>query len=212
MVSSRNREIEDELRTVRLELLRIFGVTLLVTVLLSLYLASTIARPIRRLAAAAQRARGRAARIEIPDVTGRNDEIGELAASLREMTDALWQRMSAIESFAADVAHEIKNPLSSLRSAVETVARIDDPDKQRRLMAVIRDDVERLDRLISDISDASRLDPELSRLEMSPTDIAAMLRALVDMHEATRAAGSPRLRSEERRVGKECRSRWSPYH
>ena len=193
MVSTSNREIEEELRTVRLELLRIFGVTLLVTVLLSLYLASTIARPIRRLAAAAQRARGRGARIEIPDVTGRNDEIGELAGSLREMTDALWQRMSAIESFAADVAHEIRNPLSSLRSAVETAARIDDPEKQRRLMAIIQDDVERLDRLITDISDASRLDAELSRLEMSPTDIGAMLRALVEMHETTRAAGSPRL-------------------
>jgi len=193
MLSTSNREIEDELRTVRLELLRIFGVTLLVTVLLSLYLASTIARPIRRLAAAAQRARGRGARIEIPDVTGRNDEIGELARSLREMTDALWQRMSAIESFAADVAHEIKNPLSSLRSAVETAARLDDPVKQRRLMAIVQDDVERLDRLITDISDASRLDAELSRLEMSPTDIGAMLRALVDMHDTTRSDGSPRL-------------------
>ena len=193
LLSTSNREIDGELRTVRLELLRIFGVTLLVTVLLSLYLAGTIARPIRRLAAAAQRARGRGARIEIPDVTGRNDEIGELAASLREMTDALWQRMSAIESFAADVAHEIKNPLSSLRSAVETAARIDDPVKLRRLMAIIQDDVERLDRLITDISDASRLDAELNRLEMSPTDIGAMLRALVDMHEATRADGSPRL-------------------
>ena len=193
MLSTSNREIEDELRTVRLELLRIFGVTLFVTVLLSLYLASTIARPIRRLAAAAQRARGRAARIDIPDVTGRSDEIGELAASLREMTDALWQRMSAIESFAADVAHEIRNPLSSLRSAVETAARIEDPEKQRRLMAIIQDDVERLDRLISDISDASRLDAELSRLEVLPTDIGAMLRALVDMHEETRVAGSPRL-------------------
>jgi two-component system sensor histidine kinase ChvG len=193
LLSTSNREIEEELRTVRLELIRIFGVTLLVTVLLSLYLASTIARPIRRLANAAQRARGRGARIEIPDVTGRNDEIGELAGSLRAMTDALWQRMSAIESFAADVAHEIRNPLSSLRSAVETAARIDDPAKQRQLMAIIQDDVERLDRLITDISDASRLDAELSRLEMSPTDIAAMLRALVDMRETTRAAGSPRI-------------------
>jgi two-component system sensor histidine kinase ChvG len=193
MLSTTSREIEEELRTVRLELMRIFGVTLLVTVLLSLYLASTIARPIRRLANAAQRARGRGARIEIPEITGRNDEIGELAGSLREMTDALWQRMSAIESFAADVAHEIKNPLSSLRSAVETAARIDDPAKQRQLMAIVQDDVERLDRLITDISDASRLDAELSRLEMSPTDIGAMLRALVEMHEATRAEGAPRL-------------------
>jgi two-component system, OmpR family, sensor histidine kinase ChvG len=193
MLSTGTREITEELRTVRLELLRIFGVTLLVTVLLSLYLASTIARPIRRLAAAAQRARGRGARIEVPDVTGRNDEIGELAGSLSEMTDALWQRMSAIESFAADVAHEIKNPLSSLRSAVETAARLDDPEKQRRLMAIVQDDVERLDRLITDISDASRLDAELGRLELSPTDIGAMLRALVDMHDTTRSDGSPRL-------------------
>jgi two-component system sensor histidine kinase ChvG len=193
MMSTTDREIEDELRTVRLELIRIFGVTLLLTLLLSLYLASTIGRPIRRLAAAAQRARGPGARIEIPEITGRNDEIGELAGSLRAMTDALWQRMSAIESFAADVAHELKNPLSSLRSAVETVARIDDPVKQRRLMAIIQDDVERLDRLITDISDASRLDAELSRLEMSPTDIAAMLRAVVEMHEETRADGAPRL-------------------
>lgn len=193
MLSSGNGEIEDELRTVRLELLRIFAVALLVTVLLSLYLAGAIARPIRRLAAAAERARGRGAHIEIPDFTERRDEIGDLSRSLREMTDALWQRMSAIESFAADVAHEIKNPLSSLRSAVETASRIEDPAKQRRLMAIIQDDVERLDRLITDISDASRLDAELSRLEVAPTDIGAMLRALAEMHEATRAEGAPRL-------------------
>jgi two-component system sensor histidine kinase ChvG len=193
MLSSGNGEIEEELRTVRLELLRIFGVALLVTILLSLYLAGTIARPIRRLADAAERARGRGARVEIPDLIGRGDEIGELSRSLRDMTDALWQRMSAIESFAADVAHEIKNPLSSLRSAVETVARIEDPVKRRRLMAIIQDDVERLDRLISDISDASRLDAELSRQEVSPTDIGAMLRALVDMHETTRADSAPHL-------------------
>jgi two-component system sensor histidine kinase ChvG len=101
--------------------------------------------------------------------------------------------MSAIESFAADVAHEIKNPLSSLRSAVETATRIDDPVKQRRLMAIILDDVERLDRLITDISDASRLDAELSRMEMDPTDIGAMLGALCDVHEATQSEGAPRL-------------------
>jgi two-component system sensor histidine kinase ChvG len=193
MLSAGSAEIEEELRTVRLELLRIFGVALLVTVLLSFYLAGTIARPIRRLAAAAERARGRRARVEIPDFTGRGDEIGDLSRSLREMTDALWQRMSAIESFAADVAHEIKNPLSSLRSAVETVARIEDPANHRRLIAVILNDVQRLDRLITDISDASRLDAELGRLELEPVDIAAMLGTLVDVHEATRTDTSPRL-------------------
>jgi two-component system, OmpR family, sensor histidine kinase ChvG len=193
MLSTGSAEIEEELRTVRLELMRIFGVALLVTVLLSFYLAGTIARPIRRLAAAAERARGRRARVEIPDFTGRGDEIGDLSGSLREMTDALWQRMSAIESFAADVAHEIKNPLSSLRSAVETAVRIEDPANQRRLMAIILNDVQRLDRLITDISDASRLDAELGRLELEPVDIAAMLGALSDVHEATRTDGSPRL-------------------
>jgi two-component system, OmpR family, sensor histidine kinase ChvG len=193
MLSTGSNEIEADVRTVRLELLRIFGVALLVTVLLSLYLAGTIARPIRRLAAAAERGRGRRARVEIPDFTRRGDEIGDLSGALREMTDALWQRMSAIERFAADVAHEIKNPLSSLKSAVETAVRIEDPATQRRLMAIILDDVERLDRLITDISDASRLDAELSRLELGPVDIAAMLQALVDVHGATRAADGPRL-------------------
>src|SRR5271163_4723535 len=193
MLSTGSSEIEEELRTVRLELLRIFGVALLVTVLMSFYLAGTIVRPIRRLAAAAERARGRRARVEIPDFTRRGDEIGDLSGSLREMTDALWQRMSSIESFAADVAHEIKNPLSSLRSAVETAVRIEDPLNQRRLMAIILDDVERLDRLITDISDASRLDAELGRLEMEPIDIAAMLEALVDIHESTRTEGAPHL-------------------
>jgi two-component system sensor histidine kinase ChvG len=193
MLSTSSGEIEDELRTVRLELIRIFGATLFVTVLLSMYLASTIAQPIRRLAAAARRARGRGTRIEIPELRGRGDEIGELAESLREMTDTLWLRMSAIESFAADVAHEIKNPLSSLRSAVETASRLDDPEKRKRLMAIVQDDIERLDRLITDISDASRLDAELSRVEMSPVDLGAMLETLVEMHEATRGPGAPRL-------------------
>jgi len=190
MLSSVNGDIETELRNVRFELLRIFGVALLVTVLLSIYLASTIARPIHRLAEAAERAQGRGARIEIPDLTQRGDEIGDLSRSLRQMTNALWLRMSAIESFASDVAHEIKNPLSSLRSAVETAVRIDDPVKQQRLLAIILDDVERLSRLITDISDASRVDAELSRDVMEPTDLAAMLRALVDIHETTRPEGT----------------------
>src|SRR5690606_7900580 len=126
-----------------------------------------IARPVRRLAAAAERVRsGQGEVVEIPDFTSRRDEIGNLSGALRDMTRVLWQRMQAIESFAADVAHEIKNPLSSLRSAVETAARIDDPEQQRRLMAIVLDDVQRLDRLISDISDASRLDAELSRERM----------------------------------------------
>ena len=196
-------------RTVRLELLRIFGVALLVTVLLSFYLAGTIVRPIRRLAAAAERARGRRARVEIPDFTRRGDEIGDLSGSLREMTDALWQRMNAIESFAADVAHEIKNPLSSLRSAVETAVRIEDPASQRRLMAIILDDVERLDRLITDISDASRLDAEIEP-PRTGADRHWRDAARRSSTSTTRPAfeGSPRLVLELRRARPRARRAW----
>ena len=203
MLSSVSGDIEAELRKVRFELLRMFGLALCVTILLSVYLANAIARPIHRLAEAAERAEGRGARVEIPDLTQRGDEIGDLSRSLREMTKALWLRMSAIESFASDVAHEIKNPLSSLRSAVETAVRIDDPVKQQRLLAIILDDIERLSRLITDISDASRLDAEMSRDVMEPIDLAAMLRALVDIHETTRADGTAHvtLTLPERRRG-----------
>lgn len=177
-------EIDRAIRSVRFDILRVFGVALLVTVALSFYLAGTIARPIRRLAQAADRLRtshGRHA--EIPDLTRRGDEIGELSGVLREMTDALWTRMDAIERFAADVAHEIKNPLTSLRSAVETAGRVSDPRHRDRLMAIIADDVQRLDRLISDISNASRLDAELSRAEPEPVDIGLLLTMLAELRQ-----------------------------
>src|SRR5215470_17261662 len=190
MLSVGGDSIDAAVRDVRLNILKAFAVT----VLLSLYLAGTIARPLHRLAEAADRVRrGQGRQTEIPDFTRRGDEIGDLSGALREMTEALWTRMDAIEHFAADVAHEIKNPLSSLRSAVETVARIDDPERQRRLMAVILDDVQRLDRLISDISDASRVDAEMSRIEKEPVDVVRMLRTLAEIHEATAKADAPRL-------------------
>jgi two-component system, OmpR family, sensor histidine kinase ChvG len=145
LISGDSRRLDQDVRAVRLEVLKLFVAVLAVTVLLSLYLASTIARPIRRLALAAERVRrGHGRQVTIPDFTARQDEIGELSGSLREMTDALWQRIDAIEHFAADVAHEIKNPLTSLKSAVETAARVTDPEKQRRLLAVIVEDVARL--------------------------------------------------------------------
>ena len=187
--------IEAAVQSVRVDILHGFGVALLVTVLLSLYLASTIVGPVRRLALAADRVRRDHGRHrEIPDFTARGDEIGDLSLALREMTAALWTRMDAIERFAADVAHEIKNPLSSLRSAVETVARLKDPEKQRPLMAIIEDDVKRLDRLISDIAGASRLDAELSRAEAEPVDLRAMLGMLVEIHAATGAEGPEAVR------------------
>jgi len=186
MLTKGSKNIDEALLEVRIAILEIFAAALAVTVLLSMYLAGTIARPIRRLAAAAELVRHDHGRNQtIPDFKGRNDEIGELAESLSDMTQALWQHMDAIESFAADVAHEIKNPLTSLRSAVETTARLKDPEQQRKLMVIIQEDVIRLDRLISDISDASRLDAELSRAETQPVDIGAMLETLVDLHGTT---------------------------
>jgi two-component system sensor histidine kinase ChvG len=194
LLSTDGREIDQTLRVVRFDILKVFGIALGVTVLLSLYLAGTITRPIRRLAAAAERVRRRpGGQHRIPDFTGRRDEIGELARTLRHMTDALWARMDAIERFAADVSHEIKNPLSSLRSAVETVVRIEDADQQRRLMAIIQEDVQRLDRLIGDISDASRLDAELSRTETVAVDLGRLLTTLADVHTATAGPNAPRV-------------------
>jgi two-component system sensor histidine kinase ChvG len=135
---------------------------------------------VRRLADGAERVRRRIrSRVEIPDFTGRRDEIGELSGALRDMTNALYSRIEAIESFAADVAHELRNPLTSLRSAVETLPLAKTDQGRQRLLAVIEHDVKRLDRLISDISDASRLDAELQRQEAAPIDLAKLLDALV---------------------------------
>lgn len=153
---------------------------LIITILLSLYLSSTIARPIEMLARAADEVRrSKKRKVDIPDFSIRQDEIAMLSESLRDMTEALWNRMDAIESFAADVSHELKNPLTSLKSAVETVARVKDQDKRDQLMVIIHHDIERLDRLISDISDASRLDAELSRAEMDGINMADLLANVV---------------------------------
>ena len=194
MLSMGSQDIDEAVLQVRVDILKVFAVALAVTVALSMYLAGTIARPIRRLAGAAERVRrGMSRSHSIPDFAGRNDEIGELALSLKDMTEALWRRMDAIEAFAADVAHEIKNPLTSLQSAVETAARVKDVDQQQQLMAIIQEDVQRLDRLISDISDASRLDAELSRAEQAPVDIGSMLATLVDISQGSAAAGASPL-------------------
>jgi len=198
LLSKDGIEIEASVRAIRLTVLAVFAGAMLATILLSLYLARTIAQPVLRLAAAAERIRrsSRSQQQQIPDFTGRGDEIGELSGVLREMTDALHQRMDAIERFAADVSHEIKNPLTSLRSAVETAARVRDPEQLQRLMVVIQEDVQRLDRLITDISNASRLDAELSRAESEPVDMGRMLQALADMYETTQLPDGPVLKVE----------------
>jgi two-component system, OmpR family, sensor histidine kinase ChvG len=194
MLSKGSAGINETLFQVRLDIIKIFVVALMITIGLSIYLASSIAQPIRRLADAAQRVRhGHHRQHSIPDFSEQKDEITELGLSLRDMTEALWQRMDAIERFAADVAHELKNPLTSLRSAVETAQKIKDPEKQRDLMAIIHDDVERLDRLISDISDASRLDAELSRDEEGVVNLFALLETLTALHESEAEQKNVRL-------------------
>jgi two-component system sensor histidine kinase ChvG len=185
LLSTYDEEIEESVRAARLAILQVFALALGVTVFLSIFLASTIARPIRRLADAADQVRRAVGgRAEIPDFTGRRDEIGELSGALRDMTDAMYARLDAIESFAADVSHEIKNPLSSLRSAIETLGRIEDPDQRQRLLDVIESDIVRLDRLISDISDSSRIDAELSRAEMGPVDLRRLLTTMAQVYSS----------------------------
>ena len=187
-LSTQGGDIDRVIASARLAQLRFFLVLAVVMLLLSLSLANTIAEPVRRLADAAERVRrGIRSRQQIPDFTARSDEIGHLSRALRDMTQALYNRLDAIESFAADVAHELKNPLTSLRSALETLPRVNAGHSRDRLIAVMQHDVRRLDRLISDISDASRLDAELARDEAGPVDLAALLRAVVAM-----AQDSPR--------------------
>jgi two-component system, OmpR family, sensor histidine kinase ChvG len=153
-----------------------------VMVVLSMLLARTIAEPVSRLAASAEHVRRRIrSRVEIPNFTHRRDEIGHLSGALRDMTNALYSRIEAIESFAADVAHELKNPLTSLRSAVETLPLAKNEHSRGRLLAVIQHDVKRLDRLISDISDASRLDADLQRQEVAPVDLPRLITTLVNV-------------------------------
>jgi two-component system sensor histidine kinase ChvG len=186
LVSTEGGDIDGVLREERATLMEVFLVGFVVMLISSLYLAGFIAEPIRRLAAAADRVRrGSAGRETIPQMNERNDEIGELADSLSAMTRALYDRIDAIESFAADVAHELKNPLTSLKSAVEMMERTKDPASRERLIEVVRIDVKRIDRLITDISQASRLDAELSREPSGPVDMADLLQTMADIYEMT---------------------------
>jgi two-component system sensor histidine kinase ChvG len=182
MLSTQGADIDDLVGAERLAIFKVFLVAAAVMVVLSFLLAGTIAGPVRRLAESAQLVRRRIrSRVEIPDFTRRRDEIGHLSGTLRDMTSALYRRIEAIESFAADVAHELKNPLTSLRSAVETLPLAKNDESRGRLLAVIQHDVKRLDRLISDISDASRLDAEMQRHEAQPVDLKRLLNTVVNV-------------------------------
>lgn len=179
------RDIEDGIINVWFDIFRGFAITLCITVLLSIYLSGAIARPLKKLAKAAENIRsGIADDTQIPNFSARNDEIGELSLVLRDMTQSLRQRMDSIERFAADVAHELKNPLTSLKSAIETAAIVKKPEDREKLMNIIQHDIERLDRLITDISHASRLDSELSREIFTPVNISALLLNIADRYQS----------------------------
>jgi two-component system sensor histidine kinase ChvG len=190
------QEVEDSLLAIRLSIIALFGVALALTVLLSWYLSLTIARPILRLADAAsdmREGKGRTGSVS-SSLLKRRDEVGELANAVSDSASALWARMDATEQFAADVAHELKNPLSSIRSAIETLMRIEDPARRKQLLTIIGQDVMRLDRLISDVSDASRVDAEMSRVTARPVDVVSIVRTLKDLDDATRDPDNdPRL-------------------
>lgn len=174
-------DVEQDVQDTLMNIVLIFIGALLVTLALSIYLAGTIARPLKRLAVASEAVRqGRAEADAIPDMADRKDEIGELSVALRAMIKALADRMDSIDAFAADVSHELKNPLTSLRSAVETLQKVKDNKKKRQLMDVIAHDVERIDRLISDISAMSRLDMALSREKFGAVSLRTLLHELVD--------------------------------
>ena len=185
-VTTEGGDIDGILRQERINLFGVISVAFVVMLLSSLYLAGTIAEPVRRLAAAADLVRqGRAGRDAIPGFPERNDEIGDLADSLKEMTAALYNRIGAIERFAADVAHELKNPLTSLASAMEMLVRAPDEAVRQKLMTLVRADVKRINRLITDISDASRLDAELSRETRIEIDLSHLLKTIVEIYDVT---------------------------
>ncbi|MFV0622531.1 stimulus-sensing domain-containing protein [Sphingomonas sp. ac-8] len=189
------RGIVQTVRAERFRLSVVLLVVALVSILLSLFLARTIVQPLRLLARAAVRVRlGRAREVVVPRLPDRRDEIGMLARSLSDMSGALRARIDATEAFAADVTHELKNPLASLRSAMESLDHVKDPELQAQLFAIMRDDVHRLDRLIGDISDASRLDAQLSRAKFEPIDVAALLDALVGLRDARTPTRNIRIR------------------
>lgn len=178
--------IDDLVREARLAILPLFGFASAAAILSSLVLTAIIAQPIRQLALAADKVRegiSAAGRARIPDFTHRRDEIGELSKSLKSMTQTIYARIEAIESFAADVSHELKNPLTSIRSATETLDIAKAPEAREKLMGVIKKDVARMDRLITDISNASRLDAELAREAREAVEVPRLISDIVSLYE-----------------------------
>ena len=195
LLATRNAtDITQAVRDARQTLAIVSGLALAVSIYLSLFLARTIVRPLRALVRAAVRVRlGRDREVVVPRLPDRRDEIGMLARAVSDMTAALRRRIDEVESFAADVAHELKNPLASLRSALESLDRVDDPDLRTQLSAIAAHDVRRIDRLVTEIADASRIDAELSRTEFEPVDMLRLCRALIAERDQRSANGGSRV-------------------
>ena len=194
LVTDNDRDFTHRVRKQRGSLLIALGCVAGLSILLSLFLARTIVRPLRRIAMAAHQVRlGRAREVKVPRLPSRSDEIGLLARSISDMSQSLRHRIDNIEAFAADVTHELKNPLASLRSAVDGLERIEDPKLRSQLIDVIRQDVRRLDRLISDVGEAARTDAELARARFEPVDVGEVIGQLVSAWEKRRETGNVRI-------------------
>ena len=194
LVTDNDRAFTRTVNRQRLALLGTMVIVIIISTLLSMFLARTIVRPLRRLAIAAHRVRlGRAREVNVPRLPKRTDEIGLLARSVSDMSQSLRQRIDNIEAFASDVTHELKNPLASLRSAVDGLDSVEDPELRRRLMTIAREDVGRLDRLINDISEAARSDAELHRATFERVDLGALIEQIVSAWETRREKGDARI-------------------
>ncbi|NJC05914.1 two-component system sensor histidine kinase ChvG [Sphingomonas kaistensis] len=194
LVTANDRNFTRIVRQERTKLAAGLLAAALFSLLLSLFLARTIARPLRRLALAAHRVRlGRSREVNVPRFNRRKDEIGLLARAVSDMSQALRHRMDNLDAFAADVTHELKNPLASLRSAVDGLDRIEDPKLRGQLLDVVRQDVHRLDRLIGDIGEAARTDAELARVAFEPVDLGDLVGQICSGWEDRRLTGNVRI-------------------
>ena len=194
LVTNNDRAFTRTVRSQRATLAMIMTAVILLSIFLSIFLARTIVRPLRRLAIAAHRVRlGRSREVNVPRLPSRTDEIGLLARAVSDMSQSLRQRIDNMEAFAADVTHELKNPLASLRSAIDGLDRVEDDTLRHRLMGIAREDVGRLDRLINDISEAARTDAELARAEFDRVDLGPLIEQLVHSWESRRETGDARI-------------------
>ena len=194
LATTNDRAFTHTVRSQRAIIAAAMAILVAISVFLSLFLARTIVRPLRRLALAAHRVRlGRSREVNVPRLPSRTDEIGLLARAISDMSQSLRHRIDNIEAFAADVTHELKNPLASLRSAVDGLERVEDLELRQKLRRIVREDVARLDRLISDISEAARTDAELARATFERVDLGPLIEQLVHSWETRRETGDARL-------------------